>query len=334
METPPWKLLVTRHIPYVLEQLAKNPTIRVDCYEAPDTPMPPDELTARAVGCDGVLIMHTDKITGSVLDAMGPTVQVISTISAGYDHVDVPACRARGVAVGNTSGCLHVSTAELAVSLTFAAKRRLAESHKCAAAGDWGKPLPEDVAHVYCHPRFCGSDVSNCTVGVVGLGEIGLTYARMMHFGFQCRILYTGRHEKTDLGGLPATFVDLPTLLAESDIVSLHCPLSEATRHLIDAGALRCMKRTAVLINTARGGIVDQDALAAALAAKTIAGAGLDVTTPEPLPSSHALFQAPNCLIVPHIGSATTRTRQAMCDRAIANAVAGMAGRPLPSPVL
>ncbi|EQC40836.1 hypothetical protein SDRG_01903 [Saprolegnia diclina VS20] len=319
------KVLVTRHIPYVLEQLAKDPNVIVDCYEHADVAIPPAELVARAAGCTGILCMITDKITPQVLDSAGPSLQVVSTISAGFDHIDVAACRARGVAVGHTPGCLHVSTAELAVSLTFAIKRRLLESHKSAVAGEWG------VIQVY---QYCGSDVSGCTVGVIGLGEIGLAYARMLQNGFGCRILYTGPREKAaaDLGGLRATFVDLPTLLSESDVVSLHCPLTPATRHLIDAPALGLMKPGAVLINTARGDVVDQDALVAALQSKPIAAA-LDVTTPEPLPPAHPLFHLPNCIVVPHIASATLRTRHAMCDRGLANVLAGVASRPLPTPV-
>ncbi|KDO28165.1 hypothetical protein SPRG_06212 [Saprolegnia parasitica CBS 223.65] len=306
------KVLVTRHIPYVLEQLAKNPSLVVDCYEHADVAIPPAELVARAAGCTGILCMITDKITPQVLDSAGPSLKVVSTISAGFDHIDVAACRARGVAVGHTPGCLHVSTAELAVSLTFAIKRRLLESHKSAIAGEWG------VIQVY---QFCGSDVSGCTVGVVGLGEIGIAYARMLQNGFGCRILYSGPREKTaaDLGDLRATFVDLPTLLSESDVVSLHCPLTPATP-----------RRRSHQHGTRD--VVDQDALVAALQSKPIAAA-LDVTSPEPLPPAHPLFHLPNCIVVPHIASATLRTRHAMCDRGLANVLAGVASRPLPTPV-
>ncbi|OQR99548.1 glyoxylate reductase/hydroxypyruvate reductase [Thraustotheca clavata] len=316
------KVLVTRFVPYVLEQLAKDPTIEVDCYERDDEAIPLNELITRAAGCVGILCIISDKITKQVLDAAGPTLKVVSTISAGYDHIDIALCRERGIKVGHTPGCLHICTAELAVGLTLAAKRRLFESNRCASEGDWG------VIQMYC-----GTDVSGCTVGIIGLGEIGLAYARMMQYGFQCKILYTGPREKTIPQGINATYVDLNRLLEQSDVVSVHCPLNADTRYLINAQAFERMKKDAVLVNTARGDVVDQEALLNALQSSKIAAAALDVTSPEPLPRTHPLFQQRNCIIVPHIASATIRTRHAMCDRGLANLVAGISDQPLPNPV-
>ncbi|ETL82031.1 hypothetical protein L917_17741, partial [Phytophthora nicotianae] len=175
--------------------------------------------------------------------------------------------------------------------------------------------------------QYCGSDVTGSSVGVVGLGRIGTTYARMLKNGFNCKILYTGPREKPEnaksLGGELGSveYVDMETLLRESDIVSLHQPLTEVTRGSIGAKELEFMKSSAVLINTGRGELVDQDALVEALQNKAIAAAGLDVTTPEPLPPTHPLFSLENCVVMPHIGSATVKTRQAMADIAVANHV-------------
>lgn len=246
-------------------------------------------------------------------------------MSVGFNHIDVPSCEARGVHVGYTPGVLDVSTAETAVALTFAAKRRVLECAKSARDGDWGVWQPF---------QYCGTDVTGCTVGVVGLGRIGAAYASMMKRGFNCKILYTGPREKREAAsaiGDGVEYVDMDTLLVKSDVVSLHQPLTDATRGCINAEALGRMKRGSVLINTSRGEVVDQEALYDALiGGKTLAAAGLDVTSPEPLPPSHKLFSLSNCVIVPHIGSATVATRQAMADIAVENLLAGVLGDPLP----
>ncbi|KAH9105096.1 hypothetical protein AeMF1_018987 [Aphanomyces euteiches] len=294
------RVLVTRHIPYLQEKLAQDSSIEVDMCEPSSTTMPREEMLSRIAGCTGLVCTAGDKVDVALLDSAGKSLRVVSTISAGFDHMDLALCRERGIHVGNTPGCLQETTAELAVALTFAAKRRLFESHRGALAGEWGASK---------FLQFCGSDVSRNTVGIIGLGEIGLSYARFMKNGFQCRILYTGPREKpNDIG---AEFVDLPTLLRLSDIMQKH----------------------AVLVNTARGGIVDQDALIHALSTSQIAAAGLDVTDPEPLPVDHILQSLPNCIVLPHIGSATVKTRHKMVDRALENLVAGLDGQSLPYPV-
>lgn len=258
-----------------------------------------------------------------LLDRAGPSLRVVSTMSVGFNHIDVDACKARNVRVGHTPGVLDETTAETAVALTFTAKRRLLECADSARTGDWGVWQPFG---------YCGTDVSGCTVGVVGLGRIGSTYARMMKFGFQCKILYTGPHAKpavvAALGG-DVEFVDLDTLLARSDVVSVHLPLTDATRQSFGADCFAKMKTDAVFVNTSRGEVVDQDALCAALRTGQIAAAGLDVTTPEPLPPTHALFSLANCVILPHIGSATVKTRRAMADIAVRNLLAGVQGHEL-----
>ena len=178
-----------------------------------------------------------------------------------------------------------------------------------------------------------GLDVHGSTVGIVGLGRIGVAVARRLA-GFNCRILYSGPRPRPELAGpVGAQYVDFATLLAESDFVSIHCPFNDATRNLFGADAFQRMKRSAVLINTSRGGVVDQQALYRALVEGQIAAAGLDVTTPEPLPPDHPLLTLPNCVVLPHIGSASIATRTQMALMAAENLIAGVLGQPLPNAV-
>ncbi|KAF0697874.1 Aste57867_11457 [Aphanomyces stellatus] len=314
------KVLVTRHVPYILEQL-KLANVDVDVFEREDIAIPRDELLERVKSCSGILCMLTDRIDSDVLGAAGAQLKVVSTMSVGYNHIDVAACKAQKVAVGITPGVLDTSTAETAIALTFAAKRHVMDSVRSAKSGEWGVWQPF---------QYCGTDVEGSTVGIVGLGRIGAKYAAMMRAAFQCRILYSGPREKPHLAApLDASYCSMDDLLAASDIVSVHCPLTEATHHLFNADAFRKMKASAVFVNTSRGPVVDQEALHTALATKEIAAAGLDVTDPEPLPVDHKLFELPNCTILPHIGSATIKTRQAMADIAVKNLLAGVVGRPL-----
>ncbi|KAI9920192.1 hypothetical protein PsorP6_015389 [Peronosclerospora sorghi] len=333
--TEPRKVFFSRNFPYAIQKFRQEVSksggpspISVDYFASEATCISRKEFLEKVKGCSGIFCFITDTVDAELLDAAGPSLRVVSTMSVGYNHIDVEACRARNVKIGYTPGVLDVSTAEMAVALTFAAKRRLLECAGIAKAGQWdvvGQPL-----------QFCGSDVTGSTVGVIGLGRIGTTYARMLKNGFNCTILYTGPREKSDnaksLGGDPSSvkFVDMETLLRESDIVSLHQPLTDATRGSIGAKELELMKSSAVLINTGRGELVDQDALVEALKTKSIAAAGLDVTTPEPLTPSHPLFSLENCIVMPHIGSATVKTRQAMADIVVANLIAGVEGKELP----
>ncbi|ETV76358.1 hypothetical protein H257_09396 [Aphanomyces astaci] len=318
------KVLVTRHVPYILEQL-KLANVDVDVFERQDIAMPREQLLRRIKACTGVLCMLTDRIDSDVLGAAGSSLKVVSTMSVGYNHIDVAACRAKYVAVGITPGVLDTSTAETALALTLAAKRHVVTSVDSAKRGEWGVWQPF---------QYCGTDVEGSTVGIVGLGRIGAKYAAMMRLAFRCRILYTGPRPKPDLAApLDATFCSMDDLLAASDIVSVHCPLNAQTQHLFNATAFGKMKANAVLVNTSRGPVVDQEALYDALVARQLAAAGLDVTDPEPLPVDHKLFTLPNCTIFPHIGSATIKTRQAMADIAVQNVLAGVLGQPLPHAV-
>lgn len=290
-----------------------------------DDVMPRAALLEQVSGVDGLYCYITDRVDEELLDAAGPALRVVSTMSVGYDHIDVAACAARGIAVGNTPGVLTATTADLTVALLLATARRLPEAINAVKQGEWPDWRPEWMT---------GLDVTGSTVGIVGLGRIGAAVAKRLT-GFDCRLIYTGPRPKPELADpLGAEYVGMDELLAQSDFVSIHAPLNADTEHLFGANAFHKMKPTAVLINTSRGGTVDQDALYSALAEGQIGAAGLDVTTPEPLPSNHPLLSLPNCVILPHIGSASIATRRKMALMAADNLLAGVAGKPLPNKVV
>lgn len=267
------------------------------------------ELLERARDADALICMLSDPVDAALLDAC-PRLKTIANYAVGLDNVDLAAAAVRGVAVGHTPGVLTDATADLAFALLLAAARRVPQCAQAVKEGRWGTWRPDG---------FLGADLVGATLGIIGAGRIGEAVARRAA-GWDMRVLTT-----TSRGGTP-----LPELLAASDFVSLHVPLTPQTRHLIDADALERMKPTAILVNTARGAVVDTDALTRALHAGAIAGAALDVTDPEPLPPDHPLLRAPNVLVVPHVGSATPRTRAAMTEMCVDNVLAGLAGEPLP----
>ena len=290
-----------------------------------EMPPPRDELLRRVAGCDGVLALLTDRVDDAFLDAAGPQLRVVANYAVGYDNIDVPACRARGVAVGNTPGVLTETTADLAFALLMAAARRLPEGSRYVRDGNWKTWGPL---------LLLGPDVHGATIGIVGFGRIGQAVAQRAQ-GFGMRILYHDIQPLPDdvTSAFGASYRPLEALLAESDFVSLHVNLSDVTRHLINAETLAWMKPTAVLVNTSRGPVVDQAALAEALRDGTIWAAALDVTDPEPIPMDDPLVGLDNCLIVPHIASASRATRGKMAAMAAANLLAGVRGEPLPTPV-
>jgi glyoxylate reductase len=284
-------------------------------------PPPADELRRRVADCDGLVSLLTDRVGADLLDA-APRLKVVSNFAVGFNNVDVPACTARGVCVGNTPGVLTDATADIAVTLLLAAARRLGESATDAKEGRWitWEPL-----------GWLGQDLGGATLGIVGMGRIGLATARRLHHGWGMKVLYTARTDKPDAEKeLGAKRVDLDTLLKECDYVSLHADLNISTKGLFGTEQFKKMKRTAVFVNTSRGPLVDQVALAEALRTGTIFSAGLDVTDPEPLPPDHELFNLPNCVIAPHIASATVATRNAMARLCANNLLAGVKGDPLP----
>lgn len=285
-----------------------------------DLPPPYDQLVAHSRGKLGVLTMVTDRIDAAFMDAVGPQLRVISQMAVGVDNIDVAAARQRGILVGHTPGVLTDATADLAFALLLATARRVVEAADYVKAGQWKTWGPK---------MLLGADVAGATLGIIGLGRIGRAMARRAS-GFDMRLLaYGPRLTDEEAASAGARRVDLPDLLRESDFVSLHLPLKPETRGLIHRETLALMKPSAILINTARGPIVDQSALYDALRAGVIAAAGLDVTNPEPLPLDDPLLTLPNVVILPHIGSASLRARDQMAQIAADNLIAGVTGAPL-----
>ena len=277
-----------------------------------DGPPPHDALRERVAGCEGLLSLLTDRVDAELI-AAAPALRVISNYAVGVDNVDVEAASARGIPVGHTPDVLTDSTADLAVALMLAVARRIPEGERVVREGRWSTWAPD---------WMLGRDLHGSTVGIVGGGRIGGAVARRVE-GFGCEVLVTGRNGPTPFG----------ELIERSDFVSIHVPLNPGTRGLIGEAELRAMRPDAYLVNTARGPIVDQGALAKALREGWIAGAALDVTDPEPLPADDPLLEAPNLIVIPHLGSATERTRAAMADLAVDNLIAGLAGKALPASV-
>jgi glyoxylate reductase len=290
-----------------------------------DLPPPRADLLAAVRGCDGVVTLLTDKVDDEFLDAAGPQLKVVSNYAVGFDNVDVPACTARGVAVGNTPGVLTETTADLAWALLMAAARRLPEGDRYVRAGNWKTWGPL---------LLLGPDVHGATIGIVGFGRIGQAVARRAQ-GFGMTILYqdvqrAAPEVEAEFG---ATYLPLEELLPRADFVTLHVNLTHDTHGLINAEKLSWMKPTAVLVNTSRGPVVNGAALAEALRAGTIFAAALDVTDPEPIPADDPLLSLDNCLVVPHIASASRATRGKMAEMAAANLLAGVRGERIPTPV-
>ena len=268
----------------------------------------------------GLFTLLTVPIDEQLLD-MSPRLRVVSNMAVGVDNVDLTACTGRGIPVGHTPGVLTEGTADLTMALLLATARRLFEASQDARQGHWTTWEPSG---------WLGADLTGATLGIVGMGKIGTAVAQRAS-AFGLRLVYSNRTPKPDIErSLSATRLPLDELLRQSDFVSLHVPLTAETRRLIDQDALRLMKPTAILINVARGPVVDSAALYHALHEKQIAAAGLDVTDPEPLPPTDPLYRLSNCLIVPHIGSATVNTRRRMAELACDNLLAGLAGQPLP----
>ena len=290
-----------------------------------DVPPPRDVLLEFIAGCDGVVTLLTDRVDDEFLDAAGPQLKVVSNYAVGFDNVDVPACTKRGIPVGNTPGVLTETTADLAFALLMAAARRVPEGDRYVRAGNWKTWGPL---------LLLGPDVHGATIGIVGFGRIGQAVARRA-MGFGMTVVYHDVHraEAAVEAAYGATFLPLEELLPKADFVSLHVNLTPQTKGLIDAEKLSWMKPTAVLVNTSRGPVVDGAALADALKAGTIFGAGLDVTDPEPIPMDSPLVGLDNCLIVPHIASASRATRGKMAEMAAANLLAGVRGERIPTPV-
>jgi glyoxylate reductase len=282
--------------------------------------MPRDMQLQLFADCSGLLTTSDIKVDAQLLAAC-PAVRVVSNQAVGYDNIDVAACTAAGVPVGNTPDVLTETTADLAFSLILASARRLAEMVEWVKQDHW---VPETGML-----ENLGTDVHHGTLGIIGLGRIGREVARRAT-GFNMAILYHGHNRDTEAEKLfGARYVDKEALLRKSDFVSLHLPLSSETYHYIGPEELKLMKPSAFLINSSRGQIVDQNALLTALQSGQIAGAGLDVTDPEPIRRGHPLLALPQVTVLPHIGSATRNTRARMARRAAQNLINALDGRPM-----
>ncbi|MDO8213164.1 D-glycerate dehydrogenase [Conexibacter sp. CPCC 206217] len=301
------KVIVTRAIPGpAMQQLVERHDVSVWPGELAPAAEQLRELVASA---DGLLCTSADRIDEQLLDA-APRLRAIATYAVGSDNIDLAAAAARAIPVGVTPDVLTDATADIAIGLLLSVARRLREAEAAVRAGKWGPWTPQ---------AWLGADLNGARLLIVGAGRIGRATARRAQ-AFGMEIAFAGRDD------------DLPSLLADADVVSLHTPLTPATERMIDRAALAAMKRGAILINTGRGRLVDQEGLREALVSGQLGGAGLDVTDPEPLPADAPLLQAPNLVVLPHIGSATHATREGMTRLAVANLLAALDGQPMPHP--
>jgi len=313
------KVLITRRVPQPgIDLVAAH--CDVELWDS-DLPIPRSTLLEKVADKDGIYCLLTERIDDELLDA-APRLKVVSQMAVGFDNIDVPACTRRGIPVGNTPGVLTETTADFTWALLMSAARRIVEGVEYVRAGHWVTWGPM---------LLMGPDLYGATLGIVGMGRIGQAVARRAT-GFGMRILYSDAQPIPDAEKeFGAVYVSMEQLLAESDFVTLHVNLTPQTYHLIDAAALKAMKPSAILVNAARGGVVDHDALVEALRSGEIAYAALDVTEPEPLPADHPLVHLPNCIVVPHIASASIATRTKMATMAAENLLAGVRGEPLPN---
>ncbi|KAF2897063.1 hypothetical protein ILUMI_09115 [Ignelater luminosus] len=315
------KVYVTRAITTeamnILEEFCE-----VSSWPEPD-PVSRDVLLENVSGKDALFCLLTDRIDKEVLDKAGPNLKIIATMSVGYDHLDVNEIKKRNIKIGYTPDVLTDATAELTVALLLATSRRLLEANEEARNGGWKAWSPF---------WLCGPGLNGATVGIVGFGRIGQEVAkRLKPFNIK-RLIYHNRSEKAkEAKEIGATRVNLEELLAESDFVIATCALTPETKEMFNDCAFKKMKPTAVFINTSRGGVVHQESLVRALTHKTIWGAGLDVMTPEPLPVDDPLFKLKNCVILPHIGSATIEARSTMAMLTAKNILAGLKGENMPA---
>ncbi len=307
------KILVTRRTFSEAAEALRASGAEVVIWDGEDSPTKQDLIEAVA-DIDGLYAHITNQVDAEVMDA-APNLKVISEFGVGYDNIDVNAANERGIAVGNTPGILSESTADEAFALLASMARRTHDLPAMVKRGEWGDFDPLGLL---------ATDIHHKTLGIVGMGSIGSEMAKRAA-GFNMNVLYYNRNRREEEFG--ATYVDsLDEILERSDYVSLHNPLTPETTNMMSTDQFKLMKKSAILINTTRGPVVDQDALYEALTTGEIAGAALDVTVPEPIPADHPLLTLDNCLIMPHVASATGDTRMKMAMMCVENVLAGVAG--------
>jgi len=317
------RVFVTRQIPMPGIELLRS-HFDVDIW--PD-PLPPssEQLRSRSQGVFGLLTLLSDTVDASLMDAAGPSLRAIANFAVGYNNIDIEEATRRSIAVGNTPDALTDATADIAVGLVLAAARHFQQSILQVRALEWKTWEPLGLL---------GQDLRGKTLGIIGMGRIGGAVARTLVRGWDMKLLYTARSDKPRIDSeLVGRRVPLEELLSTSDVISIHTDLNPSTKHLINRDTLSMMKPNAVLVNTARGGVIDQGALYEALHSKKIFAAGLDVTDPEPLPSDSRMRELSNCTILPHIGSATFVARNTMSIMAANNLIAAFNGQPMPHAV-
>jgi lactate dehydrogenase-like 2-hydroxyacid dehydrogenase len=318
------RVIVTRRWPAAVEKLL---TERFDtALNVDDVALTPDGMKSALANCDAVLPTVSDKLPASVFPQTTGRAKLIANFGVGFSHIDIAAARERGIVVTNTPGVLTDCTADLTISLMLSVARRTGEGERQLRAGEWTG---------WCPTHMIGTKVTGKTLGIIGMGRIGKAVAKRAHYGFDMKIVFFNRSRVEDAELKAMGAVQFPTVddvLERSDFVSLHCPGGAENRHLIDARRLSAMKASAFLINTARGDVVDQEALTDALASRAIAGAGLDVFADEPFVPER-LRRLENVVLLPHLGSATEETRMAMGMKALANLTAFFEGRPPPDRV-
>lgn len=311
-----FKVYITRRIPQPGID-ALSTICEIEFWDS-DEAIPNEELLKHVPGVGALLCMLTDRIDDEVLAAAGPTLKIVSTMSVGYEHIDLEACRTRGIAVTNTPNVSTDSVSELTVSLLLLVARRLYEGIVAVHEGQWGKWKPM---------WLCGTELSRKTLGILGLGRIGYGVAkRLKPFGID-RILYNDVCCVSYADDIGASYVDFATLIEESDVIVICCNLTPQTRHKFNKKAFKKMKNSAIIVNSGRGGVINHDDLYDALKSNTIAAAGLDVTEPEPLPSDHPLLTLQNCIVLPHMGSNTWESRNSMSEIAAQNILAVLNGK-------
>ena len=311
------KIFVTRKIPEIGINFLKERGFEVEVSEI-DGVIPREVLLEKVRGADAILSLLTDKMNAELFDAAGSQLKIVANYAVGYDNIDLKAAAERGIIVTNTPEVLTESVAEHTIALMFAIARRIVESDQFMRDGRFAAWAPM---------LFLGNDLNGKTLGLVGLGRIGAAVAKRMHDGFEMKIIYydVKRNEELEKK-YNLNYVDLETLLGESDFVSIHVPLLETTRHLINKERLALMKPTAYLINTSRGPVVDEKALVEALKNGIIKGAALDVYENEPK-MAPGLAELPNTVLTPHTASATIETRDAMSELAAKNIIEVLEGR-------